>query len=322
MEMEEIELCFPHLHNSSCRKSKTDPTNDQITDVLLGFVSMLTCVLNLLAIIAISHFRKLHTSSNLMLLSLAVSDFLVGLVVIPVDGIRWKICWTLGDLMCVIYYILSLTLYMSSVGNIILISVDRYVAICQPLHYQSRMTGKVVKISICMCWMYSIGYSVLFLSENLMYPGKYKSCEGECVVSYSKEADLIISCIIPFGIIVVLYTIVTIVAVSQARAMLSHVTAVTSKTSKRSEIKAVRNLGIIVVMYVACYCPYLIAVYSEAYITILGTPLIVIAISIICVNSCMNPLMYTFLFPWFRKAIKLIVTLQILKPGSSDVNIF
>ncbi|KAJ0070734.1 hypothetical protein NL108_018585 [Boleophthalmus pectinirostris] len=319
MDTDKTELCFPHLHNSSCRKSKIDPTENLITNVLLGFASLLTSVLNLLVIIAITHFRQLHTSTNLLLLSLAVSDFFVGLVVIPTDGIKWKICWTLGDLMCLMYSILSLTIFVSSIGNIILISVDRYVAICQPLLYQSKMTGKVVTISICVCWLYAFGYTVLFLSEGFMYLGENKSCEGECMVYYSKEVDLIMSCVIPFGVIIFLYTKVVIVAVSQARAMRSQVTAVTSKTSKRSEIKAVRNLGIIVVVYIACYLPYLIAAYSETNFTILGTPLIVIGISIVCLNSCLNPLMYTMLFPWFRKVIKLIVTLEILKPGSSEI---
>uniref|UniRef100_A0A3B3ZNQ3 G-protein coupled receptors family 1 profile domain-containing protein n=1 Tax=Periophthalmus magnuspinnatus TaxID=409849 RepID=A0A3B3ZNQ3_9GOBI len=316
---DETELCFPHLHNSSCRKSKIDPTYNLITNVLLGFASMLTSILNLLVIIAITHFKKLHTAPNLIILSLAVSDFLVGLVVIPVDGIKWKICWSLSDLMCVMYYILVSAIFFSSVGNIILLSVDRYVAICQPLHYQNRMTGKVINISICVCWLYAFGYSILFFYGNLMYPGKFKSCEGECVIYFSKEVDIIMGFVIPFGIIIVLYTTVVIVAVSQVRAMRSHVTAVTSKQkSKRSEIKAVRKLGIVVVVYLACYCPYFFAVYSKTYITILGTPLILITISIIYLNSCLNPLMYTFLFAWFRKAIKLIVTLQILKPGSSD----
>ncbi|XP_055006905.1 trace amine-associated receptor 13c-like, partial [Boleophthalmus pectinirostris] len=266
--------------------------------------------------------RQLHTSTNLALLSLAVSDFLVGLVVIPADGIKWKVCWTLSDLMCLVYFTLSITIFVSSVGNIILISVDRYVAICQPLLYQSKMTGKVVSISICVCWLYAFLYSILFLLDNFMYLGKYKSCEGECVIYFSKEVDLFMICVIPFGIIIFLYARVVIVAVSQARAMRSQVTAVTSKTSKRSEIKAVRSLGIIVAVYLACYCPYFVVVYSETHLTILGTPLIVITLSICFLNSLMNPLIYTMLFPWFRKAIKLIVTLQILKPGSSNVNIF
>ncbi|XP_072300110.1 trace amine-associated receptor 13c-like [Eucyclogobius newberryi] len=282
---------------------------------------MLTSILNLFAIIAITHFRKLHTLTNFMLLSLAVSDFFVGLVVLPVEGVSWKICWTLGDLTCVMFYILTMTLFIASVGNIVLISVDRYVAICQPMHYQRRITKNTVRIGIAVCWFYSFIYSVLFFLEYVKDPGKYKSCEGKCAVHYSIEVDTIFGFVVPFCIIIILYTRVVIVAISQARAMRSHVRALTFKMSKRSEIKAVRNLGIIVLVYLACYCPYYCVGFSGTYITILGTPLVVITYLLIYLNSCLNPLMYILLYPWFRKAFKLIVTLQIMKPGSSDLNI-
>ncbi|KAM4560798.1 trace amine-associated receptor 6-like [Fundulus diaphanus] len=38
-------------------------------------------------------------------------------------------------------------------------------------------------------------------------------------------------------------------------------------------------------------------------------------------NSCLNPLIYALFYPWFRKAIRHIVTLQILQPGSCEVTL-
>ncbi|PWA19406.1 hypothetical protein CCH79_00017164 [Gambusia affinis] len=36
-------------------------------------------------------------------------------------------------------------------------------------------------------------------------------------------------------------------------------------------------------------------------------------------NSTLNPLIYALFYPWFRKSVKLILTLQILKSDSSDI---
>ncbi|KAF7643590.1 hypothetical protein LDENG_00236810, partial [Lucifuga dentata] len=75
--LERTELCFPELLNTSCRKSIRPQYETMIVYILLSSISLLTVVLNLLVIISISHFRQLQTPTNLLLLSLAVSDFLV-----------------------------------------------------------------------------------------------------------------------------------------------------------------------------------------------------------------------------------------------------
>lgn len=99
--------------------------------------------------------RQLHTSTNLILLSLAVSDFSVGFLILfqlmLIDG-----CWYLNDSMCVLYYILDVVVTSASVGNMVLISIDRYVAICDPLHYSLKVTPKRVCVCISLCWICSL----------------------------------------------------------------------------------------------------------------------------------------------------------------------
>ncbi|XP_072300215.1 trace amine-associated receptor 13c-like [Eucyclogobius newberryi] len=321
METVEAQLCFPHLHNSSCINNQANIFEIDLVNVLLSLLSTLTAALNLLVIISISHFRQLHSSTNLILLSLAVSDFLIGLVVIPIFATMWKICWYFGEHLCGLIYLVPSTAIMASVGTVVLISADRYVAICDPLHYPTRMSDRVVSVSIFVCWIYAFLYAISVYTDNVINQDKYRLCHGECMVHTSREANFILAFVIPVTSIVSLYINVFIMAASQARAIHSNVIAVTSKTSRKSEIKAARNLGVLVLVYLMCYSPYYFVAYSEANTLIFGVPIQLVSIYLYFINSCINPLIYAMLYPWFRKAIKLIATLQILKHGSCDLKI-
>ncbi|XP_044222231.1 trace amine-associated receptor 6-like [Thunnus albacares] len=322
--LEEAELCFPQLLNSSCRKSEP-PHSAIFIYILLFVISMFTAALNLLVVISISHFRQLHTSTNLVLLSLAVSDFLVGLLVMPVEILLTETCWILGDIMCALYYVLPFIITSASVGNMVLISVDRYVAICDPLHYPTKVTKKIVIICICLCWICSVFYSIIILYDNLKQPGRYNSCYGECVVNIAGAVDLVLTFIIPISVIIVLYMRVFVVAVSQARAMRSGIAAVSLQhsvkiTVLKSEIKAARTLGIVIIVFLMCFSPYYCVSLTGQDILV-GSTTEAFMIFLMYFNSCLNPVIYAFFYPWFKKAIKLIVTLQILQPDSCEANI-
>uniref|UniRef100_A0AAQ4Q4Y0 G-protein coupled receptors family 1 profile domain-containing protein n=1 Tax=Gasterosteus aculeatus aculeatus TaxID=481459 RepID=A0AAQ4Q4Y0_GASAC len=310
------ELCFPQLINTSCRKPIRLHLEAMLIYILLSSISLLTVALNLLVIISISHFKQLQTPPNLLLLSLAVSDFFVGLFMIfqimMIDG-----CWLLGDLMCSLWLILSSIIISSSVGTMVLISVDRYVAICYPLHYFTKVKPKRVKICVCLCWMFAALIYSLLLKNNLQHPGRYNSCIGECTVDINYIVnlfDLIVTFIFPITVIVILHIRIFGVVVDQARAMRSHIAVVTRKvTVKKSEMKAARNLGVVVVVFLICICPYFCFTLKSQNNLYTATS-VTIVMWLAQFNSCLNPLIYAILYPWFRKSIKVIVTLEILKP--------
>ncbi|XP_071396730.1 trace amine-associated receptor 5-like [Centroberyx affinis] len=322
------ELCFPQLLNTSCRKQMHPHSEVMLIYILLSSISLLTVSLNLLVIISISHYSQLHTPTNLLLLSLAVSDFLTGLLLIPAEILFIVSCWFLGDFICVLYYFVAFIVISASVGNMVLISVDRYVAICDPLCYPTKISQRRVKICVCLCWVCPAFCSGLLLKDLLRQPGRDNSCVGECVVVLNYIAgavDLVFTFIGPITVIVVLYMRVFVVAVSQARAMRSHIVAVTLQcpvtvTAKKSEKKAARTLGIAVVVFLICFCPfYCLSLAGQDTLTTIISEAFVI--SLYYFNSCLNPVIYAFLYPWFRKAVKLIVTLQILQPDSCEANI-
>ncbi|KAM9710580.1 trace amine-associated receptor 13c-like [Menidia menidia] len=288
-DQDSVGLCFPELLNSSCRKPTLSWSELVLLNFLWSFVSLITAVLNLLVIISVCHFRKLHTPTNILLLSLAVSDFLVGLVLMPGEIFRNTGCWILGDIMC------------------------------------SLITLTGVKRCVCLCWLCAAVYSIIYVKDELIQPGRSNSCVGECTfyIGYiTGTVDLVLNFVFPVTVIVVLYMRVFVVAVSQARAMRSRITVVAVRcavTSKKSELKAARTLGVLVVVYLLCFCPYY--GYSLFEVNVTGTSYASVLVFIFYLNSCLNPLIYAFFYPWFRKAMRFILTLQILQPGSCETNI-
>ncbi|XP_026232517.1 trace amine-associated receptor 13c-like [Anabas testudineus] len=288
------ELCFPQL-NTSCRKPVTS--------------------------------WQLHKPTNLLLLSLSVSDLLVGLVFLPGEILRKTSCWFLGDFMCSLYKYTATVSVSASVGNMVLISVDRHVAICDPLHYPTRVTVGRVKLCVFLCWFCSILYSSMFVKDDLFQRQKNISCSGHCVFNIEYipgTVDVVVTFIVPVTVIIVLYLRVFVVAVSQARTMRSQIKTVklqrtVTVTVKRSELKAARTLGVLVLVFLICFCPYYCV--SLAGENLLSTSYGVFVISVFSFNSNLNPVIYALFYPWFRRAVKIIVTLQILQPGSCEANI-
>ncbi|XP_059199199.1 trace amine-associated receptor 1-like [Centropristis striata] len=324
--LEETELCFPQLLNTSCRKQIIPHYEAMLIYIVLSSISVLTATLNLLVIISISHFKQLHTPTNLLLLSLAVSDFFIGLLlllqIMLMDG-----CWYLGDLMCTVYQYLAYVIASASAGSMVLISVDRYVAICEPLHYSTKVTKKRVQVCIYLCWICSVIFQSLVLKDILKQPGWYHSCIGECVffINYiAGIADLLFTFIFPITAIIVLCMRVLVVAVSQARAMRSQIAGVPLQqvkvTAKKSELKAARTIGVLVVVFLVCLCPYYCFALTGQD-NLMNASSATFVLCLYYFNSCLNPLIYAFFYPWFRKSIKLIVTLKILQTDSREANI-
>ncbi|XP_061826914.1 trace amine-associated receptor 13c-like [Nerophis lumbriciformis] len=316
------ELCYPHL-NASCRVPRKPPMQALLIYVLLSSISMVTVALNGLVIFSISYFRQLHTPTNLLLLSLAVSDLLVGALLMPVEIMYTEACWFLGDVACTLYYVADYVITSASVANMVLISVDRYVAICHPLSYPGRVTKRRVKICVGLCWLCSMVYRLVLLNEHLEEPGRSISCLGECVVVIANaagSADLVMTFFLPILVILVLYLRVFGVAVAQAHVMRSRVGAGHVLRVKKSEMKAARTLGIVVLVFLICFCPYYFPTLAGEN-TSVDAASATFEIWLAHFNSCLNPFIYALFYPWFRKAVKRVFTLQILKAGSRDANI-
>ncbi|XP_016397401.1 trace amine-associated receptor 13c-like [Sinocyclocheilus rhinocerous] len=170
---QEIQYCFPN-NNLSCFKDIKPEVEYVILFIFISLASVFTVFLNLLVIISISHFKQLHTPTNLLILSLAVADLIVGLIVIPLMGIRFiESCWYFGETFCSLFLFTVFVVVSASLRNLVFISVDRYIAVSDPLRYTVRVTtDKYVKIFCVAKYQAKVVNSVTGVSRSQRKAGK------------------------------------------------------------------------------------------------------------------------------------------------------
>ncbi|XP_024858654.1 trace amine-associated receptor 13c-like [Kryptolebias marmoratus] len=230
--------------------------------------------------------------------------------------------------MCGFFNLMSYIITSASVGNMVLISADRYVAICDPLRYLNKVTQGKAKICVCLCWACSMLYNGVILKEFLKNPDMYNFCYGECVILFdyiTQAFDLFFTFLSPITVIIVLYMRVFVVAVSQARAMRSHIAAISqqgsvSVSARKSERKAATAIGLVVIVFLISFCPFYVPAFA-GHKSLYSREVFTFSVWLFFFNSCLNPIIYAFFYPWFRKCIKQIVTLQILEPQSCGTDI-
>ncbi|XP_048842016.1 trace amine-associated receptor 1-like [Brienomyrus brachyistius] len=312
---ENIHYCF-ESSNTSCLKHIYPTTIRAPLYVLLGATVLLTVLGNLLVIVTISHSKQLHTPTNYLILSLAVSDFLLGAVVMPPSLIRsLETCWYLGDWFCKIHTSIETLLTTASVFMLYLISVERYVAVSQPLLYHALITNCVAKYMILTCWVLSalatFGLELNSLTIQDVYLTQFV-CEGRCAVLLDKASSILFSLFVFFipGLFMLgLYLKILVIAHKQARSI--QVTILIAENREKTTIilskmeqKSTRTLGIVTAVFLSCWSPCFICIIIDP-VTGLSTPYLYEIFVWMCyLNSGMNPIIYSFLFKWFRESLR------------------
>ncbi|XP_022536417.2 trace amine-associated receptor 13c-like [Astyanax mexicanus] len=275
--------------------------------------------------------KELHTPTNLLILSLAAADLLMGMFVMPVNIVQLRdSCWYLGNIACTVITVITFVSMAASLYSMVFIAVDRYIAVSDPLHYSTRVTLYKSVLLLILAWSFCLLYSIIFLyfNDHLLESQISNSCYGECVVALKKPSiivDVILFFLAPCSTILVLYSLIFILARQQARA----VRAVRNGTLKRhegkfsnsTETKAAKTLGVVIFVYLTCWIPlYLSSVLAESVTTL--SVLWILFAWLAYLNSSFNPIMYAIFYPWFRTSVKFIVTCRIFEFSSSICNLF
>ncbi|KAK9956877.1 hypothetical protein ABG768_014584 [Culter alburnus] len=265
--------------------------------VAAAAVALLTVCGNLLVIISVSHFKQLHTPANILILSLAVSDLLVGVFVMPLH-LSWVIesCWISGPVMCSALKIVNFQATSVSVHTVAQIAVDRFLALSYPFFYSEKISPTVICFATLFNWLFSLLYNftLLFINGNFTDV----TCPGECVAiidGVSSLIDLLVVFLMPCTLIIILYTHVFVIAKKHAaaiRALQVHNSTSKNRVSDKSERKAAILLGILVFVFLLCLLPYYICSLVIPYSNDDLFHVRDVTVIVFFLNSTINPIIY------------------------------
>ncbi|XP_031721774.1 5-hydroxytryptamine receptor 1E [Anarrhichthys ocellatus] len=129
--------------------------------VVLSLLTLLTALINAAVIAAICTNKKLHLPANYLICSLAVTDFLVALLVMPISILYITMdTWTLGQVVCELWLSVDMTCCTSSILHLCIIALDRYWAITKAIEYARKRSARRAAIMVGIVWVISVFISM------------------------------------------------------------------------------------------------------------------------------------------------------------------
>ncbi|XP_060761689.1 trace amine-associated receptor 13c-like [Neoarius graeffei] len=332
-----IEYCYPES-NVSCVKISHNVATKTVIYLILVFAMAVTIVGNSVVIISIAHFKQLHTPTNILLMSLALVDLLLGITVMPFSMVRTVDgCWYFGKEFCYWHSNFDILFTGASIFHLISIATDRYQAVCYPLQYLTRITLPVAGVMAALNWILATVYAFSAIGSKASEAQLEDfiasvDCLGTCFIFINATCAIIylfIFFILPICVMVGLYAQIFLISEKHARKMEGTKQGRTDMTSTKisqkvkHEKKAAKTLGIVIGAFNLCWMPYVITSVVDPLYNF-HTPLVVYEVFIWLgyINSTLNPIIYGLFYPWFRKTLYHIVTLKIFTPNSCDINVY
>ncbi|XP_018592849.1 histamine H2 receptor-like [Scleropages formosus] len=290
----------------------------------LVLLILLTVGGNVLVCLAVGVCRKLRCVTNGLVVSLAATDLLLGLLVLPFSAMKeLRSDWPLGAVFCNVYISMDVMLCTASILNLFAISVDRYFAITAPLRYPTLVTPQRVGVAMGLIWAVALmvsflpihmGWNTRDLSiQNQGEDDRQEDCRFELNISYVL-VDAFATFYLPLLIMCGTYYRIFRIAREQARRINARTSTACVAAAVR-EHKATVTLAAVLGAFIICWFPYFtyfiyLGLREETSVDPTTYPVV---LWLGYANSALNPILYAALNRDFRRAYG-----QLLRCRGSD----
>nr|BAQ54943.1 opsin, long-wavelength sensitive type [Indolestes peregrinus] len=281
----------------------------------LGFVSWCG---NGVVIYIFSTTKSLRTPSNLLVVNLAVSDFLMMVFMCPFMLINcYYETWVFGPLMCQIYGMAGSLFGCASIWTMVTIAMDRYNVIVKGLA-GSPFTVKKALLWISIVWIHAGAWTIMpMFGWNRYVPeGNMTACGTDYLTKdwFHKSYILVYSVFcywLPLLTIIYSYTFIVQAVAAHEKSMREQakkMNVASLRSAEADNTSAECKLAKIALMTISlwflAWTPYLVINFSGIFQTMTISPLFTIWGSVFAkANAVYNPIVYGISHPKYRAAL-------------------
>ncbi|XP_078696677.1 D(1) dopamine receptor-like [Branchiostoma floridae x Branchiostoma belcheri] len=294
------------------------------TAAVLFLIAALTVVGNGLVLLVVAKHRSLQTRTNTFIVSLCVSDLLVGALVMPPAALTTLYGeWIFPQPFCPVWVSFDVMLCSASILNLCAISLDRFIQITNSLQHGTYMTGTRVAVLIAAAWLLSILTSFPPISLGLHEHDGFPTLTNltlltptpQCIFDPNKTFALtasIVTFYIPMTTILFTYGTIFREAKRQAArvaALNVQLQTVDGQDSNNrakgvTSLKAMRTLGIILGAFMITWLPFFIANVVRPFCYCVSGQVFEVLTWLGWTNSALNPVIYPLFMKDFKRAFK------------------
>ncbi|XP_022086756.1 prolactin-releasing peptide receptor-like [Acanthaster planci] len=213
--------------------------------IAMTLTVLLNLLLNPLMFITLRRAAGTRCSTKIILGSLTLSDLLAALCQALTLPELYIGAWMLGGFLCVTVKLLLITSYFMGIMSLLLLTIDRFIAVAFPLRYPQLMTTRKAKTAVCITWATSSILVILLYgvyNHSVVSPQHPKICQQTLNDWRMYISGVLVT--LTLIVIIVLYTRISFIAHRHARdiAIVNRV-----RQAKRQQFNARATVTILII---------------------------------------------------------------------------
>ena len=294
-----------------------DYTQRLIVATLLALWSFIAVLDNSIVILAVVLSKRLRTPTNVFIVNLSVADLLTGFFFAwQVPALVAPNGWPLPGWLCSVVSVGTTTGVGCSIHSLAFIALNRLLLVTKPLSvYQSVYTRRKMTIMVILTWLIPLLTASLpgiFGLVELGYDFQYKFCTFVDRNNMTLWYDFIIVFTnYPIPLIILIgsyYQIYRHIKRHSAR-QAAHATNAAWKTGtgtrqqsgNQLQMEITKNTFYIVCAFILCLTPYSVCILVDTL-----KPAVPYAVTVLLLNSWINPIIYATKHPHFKTVFRSI----------------